>query len=196
MIAFLKGTIFAKGSASVIIEVSGVGYTVSMSTSALAQMPQVGERVLVHTYLQMRDDGMSMFGFSTEQEKLMFEKLITVSGVGPKVALSALSSFSSEALSAVIADGDATRVATIPGIGKKTAQRIILELKGVIESEPTLMSARAEEEKVLVASASEALLAMGFTSSEVDVALRDFDGDLRDVSAVVRYGLKRLGSSL
>ena len=93
MIAFLEGVIAGKTLASVYLNVGGVGFEVGMSQAGLSKLPQVGEQVLVHTYLQVRDDGMSLFGFLSLEEKALFEKLITVSGVGPKVALAALSSY-------------------------------------------------------------------------------------------------------
>ena len=105
MIAFLDGVLAGKAPASAFVNVGGVGFNVGMSQSSIAKLPDVGQKVLVYTYMQVRDDGMSLFGFLTLEEKALFEKLITVSGVGPKVALAALSSYSPErSLSVNISD--------------------------------------------------------------------------------------------
>ena len=131
MIAFLDGTLAGKTLASAFVNVGGVGFEVGMSQAGLAKLPATGEHVTVHTYLQVRDDGMSLFGFLSLEEKALFEKLITVSGVGPKVALAALSSYAPSQLADLIAAQDVAAVQRIPGVGKKTASRIILELKAV-----------------------------------------------------------------
>ena len=130
MIAFLKGVIAAKTPNKAYLDVNGVGFEVNMSLTSLSTLPEAGESVTVLTYMQVRDDGMSLFGFATKEEKTLFEKLIGVSGVGPKVALAALSYFSPSDLVAAIAAQDVTSVSKIPGIGKQTASRIILELTG------------------------------------------------------------------
>jgi Holliday junction DNA helicase RuvA len=145
----------------------------------------------------VREDSMTLYGFTTEPEQRLFEQLITVSGVGPKVALSALSAFSAEALQQVIVEEDVTRVATIPGIGKKTAQRIILELRGVLDARDSSKPGAGTgtgAATVAMTQASEALLGMGFTAAEVSLALKGYEGDADDVSALVRFGLKRLGT--
>jgi Holliday junction DNA helicase RuvA len=145
----------------------------------------------------VREDSMTLYGFTTEPEQRLFEQLITVSGVGPKVALSALSAFSAEALQQVIVEEDVTRVATIPGIGKKTAQRIILELRGVLDARDSSKPGAGPgtgTATVAMTQASEALLGMGFTAAEVSLALKGYEGDADDVSTLVRFGLKRLGT--
>ena len=130
MIAFLKGVLAGKTANCAYIDVQGVGYAVGMSQGALAKLPAVGQAVQVHTYLQVSDNGIALYGFLTLEEKALFERLIGVSGVGPKVALAALSSFTPEALVAAVQAQDVAAVQKIPGVGKKTASRIILELKG------------------------------------------------------------------
>ena len=130
MIAFLKGVLAAKTATTAFIEVNGVGYAVGMSQASLSKLPEAGAAVEVHTFLQVRDDGLSLFGFLTLEEKALFERLIGVGGVGPKVALAALSAFSPAGLVAAVQAQDVAAVQRIPGVGKKTASRIILELKG------------------------------------------------------------------
>jgi Holliday junction DNA helicase RuvA len=194
MIAFLRGRLASWDVSSIIIDVNGVGYRVALSTQSLATLNEKGSEITVLTTMIVREDSMSLFGFMSEREQRLFEKLITVSGIGPKVALSALSAFNAEALQQIIAEEDVARVSSIPGIGKKTAQRIILELRGTLDpSEGTEGSATATPQ--VATQVNEALLGMGFSSAEVDLALKGYDGDTSDVAAMVRYGLKRLGAS-
>ena len=152
----------------------------------------------VHTYLQVSDSGIALYGFLTLEEKALFERLIGVGGVGPKVALAALSAFSPAALVAAVQAQDVAAVQRIPGVGKKTASRIILELKGsfdqgiagLFEDEAPIAAVMAER----LAGAREALLSMGFTSAEAEVALKGAPED-GDESVLVQYALKRLGSN-
>lgn len=194
MIAFLEGVIAGKTLASAYLNVGGVGFEVGMSQAGLSKLPQVGEQVLVHTYLQVRDDGMSLFGFLSLEEKALFEKLITVSGVGPKVALAALSSYTPSELATLIAAQDIAAVQRIPGVGKKTASRIVLELKGSLDQ--GIGSLFAKDEQVVskaIEGAREALLSMGFTSAEADLALKGAPEDGTE-STLLQYALKKLGA--
>lgn len=194
MIAFLDGTVAAVTEDTAFIEVNGVGFAVGMSGQALSRLPEKGSRVLVHTYLQVRDDGMALYGFLTQQEKAFFERLIGVSGVGPKVALAALSVFSPSELAGAIAAQDAAAVARIPGVGKKTAQRIILELKGSLDDVmPGQTSAFAPASAEDAAGARDALLSMGFTLAEAELALKGAPAGADDAT-LLQYALKRLGS--
>lgn len=194
MIAFLEGTVAAKMPTSVLLNVGGVGFDVGMSTSSLASLPAVGEVATVHTHLQVRDDGMSLFGFMSQDEKTLFEKLITVSGVGPKVALAALSTYSAQQIADYVAAQDVAAIQRVPGIGKKMASRIILELKGaLVEELGGLFAADQPAESQALSDARAALLSMGFTEAEIDLALKDAPADGSD-SALLQYALKKLGS--
>lgn len=202
MIAFLKGILAGKSADTAFIEVSGVGYAVGMSQSALAKLPAVGQPVQVHTYLQVREDGLSLFGFLSLEEQALFEQLIGVSGVGPKMGLAALSAFSSpEALVSAISAQDVAAVQRIPGVGKKTASRIILELKGSLDQGLGQLFGGGSAESAVEAPASEALqgardalLSMGFTPAEVDLAVKGApEGSTTE--ALLKYALKRLGSA-
>ena len=194
MIAFLEGTLAGKTASCAYLNVGGVGFEVGMSQSSLSKLPSTGEQVLVHTYLQVRDDGMSLFGFMSLEEKALFEKLITVSGIGPKVALAALSSYAPDQLANLIAAQDVAAVQRIPGIGKKTASRIILELKGSLDE--GIGGLFAEEERNVskaAEGAKEALLSMGFTATEIELALKGAPEDGTE-SSLLQYALKKLGS--
>jgi len=194
MIAFLDGIVAGKTPASALISVGGVGFEVGMSASSLSKLPSTGERAVVHTHLQVRDDGMSLFGFLTLEEKALFEKLITVSGVGPKVALAALSSYAPDQLADLIAAQDVTAVQRIPGVGEKTASRIILELKGSLDAGIGGLFAKDEAQvSKAVEGATEALLSMGFTTTEINLSLAGAPEDASE-TALLQYALKKLGS--
>ncbi len=200
MIAFLSGSLISKSLSTVCIEVGGVGFSLAMPSSDIERLPELNLPVMVYTYLQVREDSMSLYGFLTLEKKALFERLVGVSGVGPKIALAALSAYSAAQLVDAITTGDATRIEKVPGIGKKMAQRIILELKGSLEKEATALYGTAngsETSAVVTASqaheaASEALLGMGFTSTEIDLALQGAPSECSD-AALLQYALKKLG---
>jgi Holliday junction DNA helicase RuvA len=129
MIAWLRGAVQRKTADSVIIDVAGVGYLVSIPVSTLGAVPGPGEEVSLHIHTHLREDSLSLFGFVTELEKELFQLLLGVSGIGPKLALSILSGLSAQDLLSAIGSSDDARLCTIPGIGKKTAARLCLELK-------------------------------------------------------------------
>ena len=196
MIRMLRGVLREKSSEGALIEVGGIGFLVGMSSNAIASLPPIGEEALVHTYLAVREDALSLFGFVDAAERELFLRLIGVSGVGPKVALAALSTFTPQVFRELLSEGDVKRMSTVPGIGKKTAQRIVLELQGILEDD-FLRGAGGPSARdgSLMAQAMEALLGMGFTSAEAQTALEHHEGDLTDVGEVVRYALKRLGAN-
>ena len=197
MIAFLRGILAGKTETTAFLDVDGVGYAVGMSSSGLSKLPEAGSEVTLRTYLQVSDSGIALYGFLTMEEKVLFERLITVSGVGPKVALAALSTFSPEGLAAAIAAQDVTAIQRVPGIGKKTASRIILELKGSLDDG---LASLFDAEAAPAASSSnkkgatEALLSMGFTSAEADLALRGAPEGATE-TALLQYALKRIGAA-
>ena len=195
MIAFLTGRVAGKTPTHALIEVHGVGYQLAMSSSSLASLPPDGGDVTVHTYLYVREDELSLFGFESLAEKKAFELLITVSGVGPKVALATLSTLSPDELAAAVSTDDAATISSVPGIGSKTAQRVILDLKdklgvGIERTAATRGGAAATTS----AETTDALLGMGFTAAEAAAALKGYDGAAGDPQALLRYALQRLGS--
>lgn len=199
MISFLKGAVASTAADSVVLDVGGVGYGVLMPPSSIAKLPGQGQEATVLTYLQLTDKGAALYGFLSAEEKALFERLIAVSGVGPKMALAALSAFSPEALVSAIAHEDVAMVAQIPGVGKKTASRIVLELKGSLEqgmgglfgSEGSADAAAGHGSPALE-GAIEALLSMGFTSAEADLALSGAPEGASEAK-LLQYALKRLG---
>lgn len=191
MIAMLTGRIVEKTAAAAVLDVGGVGFRIMMSTGSLAALPVEGDSITVFTHLHVREDELSLFGFENEEERQLFEKLITVSGVGPKVALAALSSFAPAMLVEAIVREDVGLVSSIPGVGKKTAQRIILDLKDKL----AVAAPAGAHGSVLAddaAQAREALMAMGFSSAEIAVALNSYDGP-GDAQALLKHALRRLG---
>ncbi len=197
MIAFLSGTLAARTPQAAYVDVAGVGYEVLMSQAALSKLPEAGAPVHVLTHLQVSESGLALFGFLTEEERLLFEKLITVSGVGPKVALAALSTFSPRALADAVAAQDTALISRIPGVGKKTASRIVLELKGSLDAGLSSLFDAPEVAADGVGGAHraalEALLSMGFTHLEADLALKGAPAEASE-QALLQYALKRLGS--
>ena len=132
MIAGVKGTIEAIGSNWVIVDVGGISFQVFLPTSTLSTLSVVGQQAKLHTHLQVREDNLTLYGFSSARELALFQTLITVKGIGPKIGLAMLSAMDVEQLTMAIASGDANLLTAIPGIGKKTAERIVLELKDKI----------------------------------------------------------------
>ena len=193
MIAFLSGRVAGKGAGFALLQVGGVGYRLAMSTSSLAALPAVGDEVTVHTHLYVREDELSLFGFESEAEKSSFEQLITVSGVGPKVALATLSALSADQLARAITSEDVATISSVSGIGKKTAQRIILDLKDKIGAGQLGESALRRGAGAALAEATDALLAMGFSSAEASAALKGADTNA-DAQALLKHALMRLGS--
>lgn len=133
MIAHLRGTLLAKTPQSVIVEAAGVGYEVAISIPTYSGLPALGAEISLHIYTHVREDALALFGFVDVAEKRLFEKLFSVSGIGPKLALTVLSGLSPEKLVAAIRSHDHVTLTRIPGIGKKTAERVVLELKDKLE---------------------------------------------------------------
>lgn len=195
MIAFLTGKVAGKGASFGLLDVHGVGYRLAMSTTSLAALPAEGDEVTVHTYLYVREDELSLYGFESPAERELFERLIGVSGVGPKVALAVLSSLLPDTLKGAIAREDVALLSSVPGVGKKTAQRMIIDLKDKLEL-PELSGGAAGfgADAASATEARDALLSMGFSSTEAALALRDAPAGTTAEGAV-KYALKRLGGS-
>ncbi len=142
MIAWLKGTLFSKAADRIVLDIAGVGYEVTIPFSTYYDLGDVGASVGLHVYTHVREDTLSLYGFLTTLEKRLFTMLIQVSGVGPRLAIAALSGLPGEELIRALAGGDVARLSSIPGIGKKTAERLVLELKDKVR---TLMTEAGRE---------------------------------------------------
>jgi holliday junction DNA helicase RuvA len=178
MIALVSGTVAVRRGDHVVVDCGGVGYRLSVSAETLRRVPAVGHDVVLHTHMVVRDDALLLYGFATEEERELFLMLLGVQSVGPKVALAVLSGGPPRELLAALAAGDAARFQAVPGIGKRTAERIIVELRekvGVNVPEAEISVTRASDDPRAVAR--EGLLGLGYSGTEVDALLDRSSGE-------------------
>ena len=196
MIRIVRGSVLARGKDHLIVDIGGssggIGLKVFAPEPTLAQFNS-GASVTLHTYLQVREDALTLYGFTTEDELGMFELLLTVSGVGPKVGLSILSTLSPDALRLAFANDEPAIVARAPGVGKRTAQKIVLDLKDKVTRPMTglqalAMATDADSEVI------EALTALGYSVVEAQRAVQKLPKDLLGVEERLRYTLSQFGS--
>ena len=200
MIAYIKGELAEVAADHIVVETGGIGYTITMAASSMDYLPQVGEEVKIHTYLQVREDGFTLFGFLSADDLAMFRQLITVSGIGPKGGLAILSVMSADDVRFAVLSGDAKAIARAPGVGNKTAQRVILDLKDKVSLEDAFEQKLANEKgkpsqpetSNVKNDAIMALNALGYTSSESMKAVSKVpiteDMDVEDVlKAALRH---------
>jgi Holliday junction DNA helicase RuvA len=176
MIALISGRVAVRRADHVVVDCGGVGYRLAVSTETLKQVPAVGNDVLLHTHLVVRDDALALYGFATEEERDLFLMLLGVQTVGPKMALAVLSGAPPRALLSAVAAGDVTRLRA-PGVGKRTAERIIVELRekvGAVLPGDAITVARSDAP---VSQAREALLGLGYTLAEIDELLDGAGGE-------------------
>ncbi|MDY4522328.1 MAG: Holliday junction branch migration protein RuvA [Atopobium sp.] len=207
MIVQLTGSLIEVTPSVLVLDVNGVGYELRCSAMTAASVPAVGTSgVTLLTRLAVRENSMTLFGFASREERTLFDRLIAVSGVGPSLALSVLSTFTPAACAAIVATNDATRMATVPGVGKKTATRLLVELQSVFASDVELRglvtSAGVTDDVAtpsltgssLESDVQAALLSMGFTPQEVELALDGYEqAGAATVEQIVAYALRRLG---
>lgn len=196
MISQISGTLMSKCDAYVVVGVGGVGYQLFISKSSLSRLPSSGDEVSFFTHLHVREDAMQLYGFSSEDERELFLNLISISKIGPKVALAILSSYSAEALRKAIIRNDVDLIRSIPGVGKKTAERLILELKEKLTlpdlSEEAGISGEIDNSEKM---AREALINLGFTTTEVVRVLEKIDCKGMDIEDIVKSCLKALSEA-
>jgi holliday junction DNA helicase RuvA len=178
VIASVRGEVLVRRPGEVVVESAGVGYRLAVSAETLRDTPGAGEEIALHAHLVMRDDSIQLYGFSTEAERDLFLMLVGVQGVGPKVALAVLSGGSARELTNAIAAGDAARFQAVPGIGKRTAERIIVELRekvaGAVADQIVVRRASDDDPRGL---AREGLLGLGFAPQEADELLDGVEGE-------------------
>lgn len=192
MIGFLSGTVAGRDPDGCFLEVGGVGYKLSCSATTLAALPPEGGGARLWTHLHVREDALALYGFATEAEQRMFEALIAVSGVGPKVALQLCSAFSVESFRRALVTDDVAAISSVPGIGKKTAQRILLDLKEKL-SLPDLALVGSQPDTL--SKARSALENLGYSPGEVRVALGDLEvAETDSVETVVKSALRSLAA--
>jgi Holliday junction DNA helicase RuvA len=191
MIALLEGTVAVRRADHVVVSCNGVGYRLSVSAETLRHIPRVGERTEIHTHLIVRDDALLLYGFATEEERDLFLLLIGVQSVGPKMALAVLSGGTPRDLLSAVAAGDTARLQAAPGIGKRTAERIVVELRekvGTTTDEPIVIT-RGDDPRML---ARDGLVGLGFSPQEADKLLDGAPGDTpEDLIAHALKGARR-----
>lgn len=201
MIYNLRGTLTVSDVGSIVVECGGVGFKCFTTLNTVRDLGKVGSEVNVFTYLSVREDAMDLYGFATQAELDAFKLLITVSGVGPKAALSVLSELSPDRLAVCIASNDSKAITRAQGVGKKIAERIVLELKDKMGSFASGGAAQSVSDAAQAADGSAtseavaALVALGFSQSDAAVAVGAMDKSL-SVDEMIRLGLKQLSANL
>ncbi|MGI6049741.1 MAG: Holliday junction branch migration protein RuvA [Acetivibrionales bacterium] len=196
MFAYLKGILTKKTLSGLVIEVNGIGYMVYTSDLTISSAPEIGSQLKLYTYFYVREDNQSLYGFMTEEELKMFERLLTVSGVGPKAALSLLSNLSPSQFALAVLTDHVDAFTKAPGIGKKTAQRIILELKDKLKKENKDMpdyqdlSINTPDTGNKMNEAVTALIMLGYTTSEANKAIASVYDDNKPVEQIIKDALK------
>lgn len=184
MIAFVRGELADITAEAAVVDAGGVGYAILMPARHLSQLPPIGSEVMIHTHMQVKEDDQQLFGFLDKEDLVIFKKLISVSGVGPKGALSILSQLTASELHFAVISDDAKTISNAQGIGKKTAEKIVLELRDKFDSDEFLAAAGfdnlqpgvASGEPSEVSEAVEALVALGYSKSDAMHAIRGVDG--------------------
>src|SRR2546423_163081 len=194
MIAHLRGRLIAKHPNNIVVEASGVGYELNISVPTFSDLPAPGTEVAMHVYTHVREDALALYGFLRREEKQLFEKLLNVSGIGPKLAITVLSGMQAEQMVAAIRGNDVALLTRIPGIGKKTAERMVLELRDKLEqfaASATVSTASPLEEDVLSAltnlgySRAIAERALGKIAGSQNGNAKSFDALFREALAVM-----------
>ena len=197
MFAYIKGNLEIKTEGYIVIDVNGIGYKIFMSTAAISKLGDIGQQVKVHTYLKVREDEMSLYGFNTNEELRMFELLLSVSGIGAKSAISILSNIEPSSFALAVITNDVNKIKSLPGIGPKGAQRIILELKDKIKTEEAISEDGSLDIKTInlddekIAEAVSALQVLGYSRKEIEKALEKADTSL-SVEELIKLSLKNL----
>ncbi len=181
MIAYVKGILEEYTEDGIVVEAGGVGYGIMIPASMMAELPSPGEEVKIFTYYQVTEDAEKLYGFRSREEKQMFQQLIKVNGIGPKSAMSILSAVSMEEIRMAVVTGDVKTLSRAPGLGKKTAEKLILELKDKFSAADLVSSLESSSSAPAVVTdayteAVEALVALGYSSAEALKAVRSVDG--------------------
>lgn len=195
MYAYIKGSLEVKTRGYIVIDVNGIGYKIFMSETAIAELGEIGQVVKVHTYLKVKEDEMSLYGFNTNEELRMFELLLSVSGIGAKSAINILSNITPSSFALAVITNDVAKIKALPGIGPKGAQRIILELKDKLNKEKDIEEVEKKAEKVIDTQkyneAISALQVLGYSKKEIEKALQGVNEELT-VEEIIKLGLKNL----
>lgn len=196
MYAYIKGQLEEKSNGFVVIEAFGVGYKVFMSNTAIGRLGELHSNVKVYTYYQVREDNISLYGFNTKEELRMFELLISVSGIGSKSAINMLSNIEASSFAIAVVSNDIKKISSIKGIGNKTAQRLVLELKDKLKAEQELTKLEEVKEVVgedeISSDAADALQILGYTRKDIETALKKIDTSNLSTEEIIKGALKFL----
>ena len=198
MISYIKGKLEIKAKDYIVVDVGGIGYKIFMSETAINELEK-GKEVKVYTYMRVREDDISLYGFLNNEELVTFELLISVGGVGAKSAITILSNITPSKFALAVITNDVNTLKKLPGIGAKTAARIILELKDKMKTEQSIEENKNEEIKEAIVldnkanDAVEALCVLGYTRKDVEKVLSNIDTNKLTVEEIIKQGLKYLG---
>lgn len=188
MIGRLRGVVAEKSPAGVLLDVAGVGYEMAVPPRALVELPGIGDEAVLHTHLHVREDAMALYGFSSEDQRDLFRLLLGISGVGPKVALAILGTMTPDDLRRAVLTDDAAALTAVPGIGKRSAQKLLLELRPKLE----LPDSELAPSNSPLAEVRSALEGLGYQGDEIRLALAELP-DTDEVESLLRKALQTLG---
>ncbi len=188
MIGRLRGLLAVKGADRVVLDVAGVGYEVAVTPRSLAELPAVGEEAVLHTHLHVREDVLQLYGFASEDERGLFRLLVAVSGVGPKLALAILATLRPDELRRAVLTDDASALTAVPGIGNRSAQKLMLELRPKLELPDVELASSGS----VAGEVRQALEGLGYQVAEIHQAMREVPGDL-SLEETLRLCLQELG---
>lgn len=196
MYAYIKGELEEKSNSFVVIDNNGIGYKIFMSNTAIGKLGELHSNIKVYTYYQVREDNISLYGFNTKEELRMFELLISVSGIGSKSAINVLSNVDASSFAVAVVSNDIKKISAIKGIGNKTAQRLVLELKDKLKTEQELTKIEEVKEAVqdeeIACDASDALQILGYNRKDVENALKKIDISSLSTEEIIKQALKYL----
>lgn len=197
MISYIKGKLEIKNIDNVVIDIGGIGYKIYMSTNSMDRLGETGKEVKVYTYMRVREDDMSLYGFCSNEELKMFEQLLGVSGVGAKSALSILANISPSSFALAIITEDINTLKSLPGIGAKSAQRMVLELKDKMKTQEAVemeaMPVQTTVKNDKARDSIEALQVLGYAKRDIELAISKINTEELSVEEIIKQGLKYLG---
>lgn len=198
MYAYIKGTLEDKSNTYVVVECMGIGYKIFMSNTSISNLGELGESVKIYTHYYVREDNISLYGFLSNEELRMFELLLSVSGVGAKSAIAMLSNITPSSFALAVISNDIAKLTKIPGIGAKSAQRIVLELKDKLKNEQAIEKAESVKEKIkddtILSEAIDALQILGYNRKEIDKAMEKIQTENMSTEDIIRKALAILSS--
>ena len=194
MIGRITGILLEKQPPALLVDVHGLGYELEASMSTFYNLPECGEKITLHTHMVVREDAQLLYGFHSSTERLMFRNLIRISGVGPKLALTILSGMSAEDFSRCIMEGDSKALTQLPGVGKKTAERLVIELKDRLEKDDSIklpgVAVPVAEQANPVNDAVSALISLGYKAQQASQMIRTLDVEGKSTEEIIRAALQ------